>query len=50
MPYTIALTNIKFEQKYTAIDQLDQRGFSAAVRDLEGLPPEILLIPLAGHT
>jgi glyoxylase-like metal-dependent hydrolase (beta-lactamase superfamily II) len=24
-------------------------GFEA-VRDLEGLPPEILLIPLAGHT
>jgi glyoxylase-like metal-dependent hydrolase (beta-lactamase superfamily II) len=123
-PFFIALNNIQFERKYTAIDQLEQRGFSAhdvrhiilthldfdhaggledfpnaivhvmqsemdavkdrqgfidsrryrseqwnevkhwkfyetgredwfgfeAVRNLEGLPPEILLIPLAGHT
>ncbi|MEX0268445.1 MBL fold metallo-hydrolase [Leptolyngbyaceae cyanobacterium UHCC 1019] len=123
-PFFIALNNIQFEQKYTAVAQLEQRGFSAndvrhivlthldfdhaggledfpnaivhvmqsemdavkdrqgfidsqryrseqwdevkhwkfyqaggedwfgfeAVRDLEGLPPEILLIPLAGHT
>lgn len=123
-PFFIALNNIQFEQKYTAIAQLEQLGFSAqdvrhivlthldfdhaggledfpnatvhvmqsemdaakdhhsfidnrryqrqqwdevkqwkfyeaggeawfdfeAVHDLEGLPPEILLIPLAGHT
>ena len=123
-PFFIYFNNIKFEQKYTAINQIEQLGFSAgdvrhivlthldfdhaggledfpeatvhvmqaeieaaqdrrgfiasrryrpgqwdevkrwkyysaggepwfgfeAVRDLEGLPKEILLIPLAGHT
>jgi glyoxylase-like metal-dependent hydrolase (beta-lactamase superfamily II) len=39
---------VKHWQHYTAGGEL-WFGFEA-VRDLQGLPPEILLIPLAGHT